>query len=56
MKCKLAVITVELLDESSENSDEEIRRELARWFQEDAFLMPWLKEVRSIIIKEELKA
>ncbi|MGB9854207.1 MAG: hypothetical protein ACPLRY_05310 [Candidatus Bathyarchaeales archaeon] len=53
MKGKIAVITIELLDESSENTDEEIRRELTRWFQEDAFLMPWAKEVRSIIIKEE---
>ncbi len=53
MKGKIAVITVELLEESVENADEEIRRELIKWFQEDAFLMPWAKEVRSIVIKEE---
>jgi hypothetical protein len=53
MKGKIAVITIELLDESSGNTNEEIRQELIKWFQEDAFPMPWAKEVRSIVVKEE---
>jgi hypothetical protein len=53
MKGKIAVITIELLDESFENANEEIRRELIKWLQEDTFMMPWAKEVRSIIVKEE---
>ncbi|MEM2937008.1 MAG: hypothetical protein QXJ63_00495 [Candidatus Bathyarchaeia archaeon] len=53
MKGKVVVITVELVDESLENANEEIRRDLIKWFREDGVLMPWAKEVRSIIIKEE---
>ncbi|MEM2911340.1 MAG: hypothetical protein QXM52_02065 [Candidatus Bathyarchaeia archaeon] len=53
MKGKIAVIIVELLEESSENTNEEIKRELIKWFQEDAFLMPWAKEVKNIVVKEE---
>ena len=53
VKGKVAVITVELVDESLENANEEIRRDLIEWFREDAVLMPWAKEVKSIVIKEE---
>ncbi|MCS7114231.1 MAG: hypothetical protein N0A00_02310 [Candidatus Bathyarchaeota archaeon] len=54
MKKKIAVITVELVDESFENANEDIKREFTEWFKENAFLMPWTKEVRSIEIIEEM--
>lgn len=53
VKGKVAVITVELVDESLENANEEIRRDLIKWFREDGVLMPWAKEVRNIVIKED---
>ncbi|MGC8999052.1 MAG: hypothetical protein ACP5JW_06650 [Candidatus Bathyarchaeia archaeon] len=53
MKHKIAVITVELVDESIESSNEIIERDLAEWFKEDAVTFPWAKEVKSIVIKEK---
>lgn len=53
MKRKIAVITVELVEESAESNNETIKRELAEWFREDAFSFPWAKEVKSIVVKEE---
>lgn len=55
MKRKMAVITLELVDESLDNANEKIKREFIKWFKKNAFLMPWTKEVRSVVIKEELE-
>ncbi len=53
MKRKIAVITVELVDESAESSNEAIKRELSEWFEEDAVTVPWAKEIKNIVVKEE---
>ena len=48
MKRKRAIITVELVDESIEEADEKIERELLDWFREDAISIPWVKDVKDI--------
>jgi hypothetical protein len=53
MKRKIAIITVELVDESLEGENKEIARELAEWFEEDAVSIPWVKGVKDVTIKEE---
>ncbi|MEM3578894.1 MAG: hypothetical protein QXL54_01555 [Candidatus Bathyarchaeia archaeon] len=52
MKRKLAVITVELVDESTSEKADIIQRELLEWFEEDCFFIPWVKQIKSIIVKE----
>jgi hypothetical protein len=51
MKRKRAIITVELVDESIEETDEKIERELLDWFREDAISIPWVKDVKDITVK-----
>jgi len=53
MKRKKAVITVELVDESIEEADEKIARELLDWFREDVISIPWVKNVKDITVKDE---
>jgi len=53
MKRMLAVITVELVDESVGEKAEAIKRELLEWFKEDCFFMPWVKQVKSVMVKKE---
>ena len=53
MKRMLAVITVELVDESVGEKAEAIKRELVEWFKEDCFFMPWVKQVKSVIVRKE---
>ncbi|MEM1539640.1 MAG: hypothetical protein QXW82_07645 [Candidatus Bathyarchaeia archaeon] len=53
MKRKIAVITIELVEESFGSTNEEIKQEFIEWFRENAFQMPWVKEVRSVEIREE---
>jgi hypothetical protein len=52
MKRKRAIITVELVDESIEEADEKIERELLDWFREDAISIPWVKDVKDITVKD----
>jgi hypothetical protein len=52
MKRKRAIITIELVDESIEEADEEIERELLDWFREDAISIPWVKDVKDITVKD----
>jgi len=49
---KKAIITLELVDESNEESNEKILEELLCWMREDAFSIPWVKEVKDIMVKE----
>jgi hypothetical protein len=44
---------VELVDEANEEKDDFVKKQLIEWFQEDAITMPWVKELKSITIKEE---
>jgi len=53
MKRKKAVITMELLDEVQEESDEKVAEELLDWFREDAVSIPWVKAVKKVTIEEE---
>lgn len=53
MKRKKAVIIVELVDESAEVSNDDIAKDLMNWFREDAVSVPWVKDVKSVTVKEE---
>jgi hypothetical protein len=52
MRRKRAIITVELVDESIEEADKKIARELLDWFREDAVFIPWIKDVKEITVKD----
>jgi hypothetical protein len=52
MKRKNAIITVELVDESIEETNDKIKQELLDWFQEDATSIPWVKDVKNITVKD----
>jgi hypothetical protein len=52
MKRKLVVIVAELVDEAAEEKDSVIKKQLVDWFQEDAVSIPWVKELKSIVIQE----
>jgi hypothetical protein len=52
MKRKKAIIMVELIDESAGEGNKEIARELLEWFREDVVAVPWVKNVKSIIVEE----
>jgi hypothetical protein len=51
MRRKKAIITVELVDESVEESDKGIELELLEWFREDSFI-PWVKDVKDVTVKD----
>lgn len=53
MTRKRAVITLVLVNESVNETDEEIKRELLEWFSEDAISIPWVKEVKNITVEVE---
>jgi hypothetical protein len=53
VKRKTAITVVELVDEANEEKDDFVKKQLIEWFQEDAITMPWVKELKSITIKEE---
>ncbi|MCS7124427.1 MAG: hypothetical protein NZ932_03300 [Candidatus Bathyarchaeota archaeon] len=53
MKRMWAVITVELVDESSAENANTIQRDLLKWFKEDCLFIPWVKQVKGIVVKEE---
>ncbi len=49
---KNAVITVELIEESTEESDNKTAEELLNWFKDDANFAPWAKTVKAVSVKE----
>jgi hypothetical protein len=53
MEKRKAIITVELVDESFLEADETITGELLEWFSEDGNVIPWIKNVKQITLKEE---
>jgi len=53
MKRKMAIIVVELVDESVEERNGKIVQELRNWFREDGVSIPWVKDLRDITVKEE---
>ena len=48
---KMAIITVELVDESFAHSNGAIMEELLQWFKE-AIAVPWIKEIKRIVVKK----
>jgi hypothetical protein len=52
MEKRKAIITVELA-ESFLEADETITSELLEWFSEDGNVIPWIKNVKQITLKEE---
>jgi hypothetical protein len=52
VKKKKAIITVELVAESAFEDDERIVKELVGWFREDAIYVPWMKNVKRVVVKE----
>jgi hypothetical protein len=53
MKRKMAIITVELVDESIEEKNEKIEHELLNWFRESSTFVPWVKGVKEITVKDK---
>jgi len=52
VKRKSAIITVELVDESIEETNKKIEQELLDWLREDATSIPWVKNVKDITVKD----
>ena len=52
MTRKKAVITVELVDESLENSNDAIAEELLKWFRDEAVPAPWVKDVKKVVVQD----
>jgi diketogulonate reductase-like aldo/keto reductase len=52
MKTKKAIITLELIDESVDETDKKIAQELLNWLLEDAISIPWVKSVKDVIVKD----
>jgi hypothetical protein len=48
---KVAVVTVELVDESFAFSNGAVAEELLEWFRE-AFAVPWVKEVKAVVVQK----
>jgi hypothetical protein len=49
---KRAIITLELVDESVENSNGAIAEELLEWFKEEAVPAPWVKEIKKVVVQD----
>jgi hypothetical protein len=49
---KIAIITVELVDESVENSNDAIAEEMLKWFRDEAVPAPWVKEIKKVEVQE----
>jgi len=52
MRRKKALITVDLVDESVEEANGKIARELIDWLREETISIPWVKEVKDVTIKD----
>jgi hypothetical protein len=49
---KKAIITLELVDESVENSNGAIAEEMLKWFKEGAVPAPWVKEIKKVVVQD----
>jgi hypothetical protein len=52
MKRKMAVVTLELVGESIEETDRNIAQELFDWFMADSAAIPWVKSVKGVMVKD----
>jgi len=53
VKGKKALISVELVEESSLEKNEKIKEEIFDWFSENGSWIPWVKEIKQIVIEED---
>jgi hypothetical protein len=53
VKRKRAIIVLDLVDESIIDRNDNIARELFSWFHDDAFAVPWVKDVKGVTVKAE---
>jgi len=53
MKRLTAVITVELVDESATEKTSALQKEILEWFEENCNFIPWVKQVKNVVVKEE---
>jgi len=53
MKKKRAIITLELVDESIEEENDKIKQELLKWLREDATFIPWVKNIKNVIVENQ---
>ncbi|MCD6431528.1 hypothetical protein J7L33_02345 [Candidatus Bathyarchaeota archaeon] len=53
MKKKRAIITLELVDESIEEENDKIKQELLKWLREDAAFIPWVKNIKNVIVENQ---
>jgi len=53
MKRKRAIVILDLVDESVADRNDNIARELFSWFRDDAFSVPWVKDVKGVTVKAE---
>jgi hypothetical protein len=51
MKRKRAIVILDLADESITDRNDNIAQELFSWFREDAFSVPWAKDVKGVTVK-----
>jgi hypothetical protein len=53
MRRKKAIITFELVEESTQEKNEKIEQEMFDWIRESAISIPWVKDVKEITVKDE---
>jgi hypothetical protein len=53
MKKKRAIIIFELVDESVEEKNDNIAKDLINWFREDAVSIPWVKDVKGVTVRDD---
>jgi hypothetical protein len=53
MERKKALIVVELVDESFTETDENIKKDLLDWFNDENHFVPWVKTVKQIALRNE---
>ena len=49
---KTAIITVKLVDESLEKSNDAIAEELLKWFRDEVAPAPWVKDVKKVVVQD----
>jgi hypothetical protein len=49
---KMAVVTVELVDESVVVSNGAISEEMLKWFRDEVVPAPWVKEVKTVVVQD----
>jgi hypothetical protein len=49
---KMAVVTVELVDESVVVSNGAISEEMFKWFRDEVVPAPWVKEVKTVVVQD----